>query len=301
MDAQNALNARTDLLWIVDHWADLRARLHGGGGNALTGLPGGSTEAPLPIDVHVSDLMREIEDQARFYAAVLLDEVPSEHGCDGRCVDGWIATAAEAAKAGQPVPPAPSTWDCPDRRDPITTSAMPALLGQVAERYGHFTADEHEALDFCDEAHDFRERVRRTLERPAPPTYVGPCRARGADGAGCDGELYLREGRDGGVCRECGTGFTEDEQRAWVASEMITLRLSYTETFRALKVLDLEISQRTWERWTSAGTSENPRTPKIERDDDGLYPLDAAVRLALENPKHAAKRHAFTTRVLEAA
>jgi hypothetical protein len=296
MDAQTALDARTDLLWIVERWPHLQSRLVGGGGNALTGMPSGSNEAPLPIDVAVSDLMREIEDQARFYAAVLLDEVPPEHGCDGQCARDWFAEAAKT-----PGLPAPDVWDCPERRDPITTSTMPALLGQVAERYGHFTTDEHEALDFCDEAHDFRERVRTTLERPAPPTYVGPCRARGADGDGCAGELYLREGRDGGICRECGTEFTGDEQREWVAGEMIALRLTYTETFRALKVLDLEISQRTWERWTSAGTSEKPRTPKIECDGDDLYPLDAAVRLALQNPKHATKRHAFATQILEAA
>lgn len=272
MDAQTALNARTDLLWIVDHWADLRARLHGGGGNALTGLPGGSSESPLPIDVHVSDLMREIEDQARFYAAVLLDEVPPEHGCDGRCVDAWITTAAEAAKAGQPVPPAPRTWDCPERRDPITTSTMPALLGQVAERYGHFTADEHEALDFTDEAHDFRERVRKTLERPAPPAYVGPCRVRGADSAGCGGELYLREGRDGGTCRECGTEFTEDEQRAYVRDALEERLMAPAEIVRALKIVGHEVKPGTVFKWVQRG--------RLEEAVDGLYRLADALELA---------------------
>ena len=272
MDEQTALDARTDLLWIVDRWADLRARLPGGGGHALTGLPGGSSETPLPIDVHVSDLMREIEDQARFYAAVLLDEVPPEHGCGGRCVDAWITTAAEAAKAGHPIPPAPSTWDCPDRRDPVTTSTMPALLGQVAERYGHFTADEHEALDFTDEAHDFRERVRKTLERPAPPTYVGPCRARGVDGAGCAGELYLREGRDGGVCRECGTGFTEVEQAAYVRDELEERLMTPIEIVRALKIVGHEVKPGTVFKWVQRG--------RLKEVVDGLYRLADALDLA---------------------
>lgn len=283
MDAQTALNARTDLLWIVDHWAHLRARLHGGGGNALTGLPSGSTETPLPIDVHVSDLMREIEDQARFYAAVLLDEVPPEHGCDGRCVDGWITTAAEAAKAGQPVPPAPSSWDCPERRDPITTSTMPTLLGQVAERYGHFTADEREALDFCDEAHDFRERVRRTLERPAPPAYVGPCRSRTADGAGCAGELYLREGRDGGTCRECGTEFTEGKQVAFIAGELERRLMTASEIGSALVVLGFPAPPSTVRSWIS-----RERLTPVGPGEPRLYRLAQALELAKARVERAA-------------
>ncbi|MET4222799.1 hypothetical protein [Oerskovia enterophila] len=272
MDAQTILNARTDLLWIVERWPRLQARLEGGGGNALTGMPSGSNEAPLPIDVAVSDLMREIEDQARFYAAVLLDEVPPEHGCDGRCVKTWLATATEATKADQPVPDAPSSWDCPDRRDPITTSTMPALLGQVAERYGHFTQDEREALDFCDEAHDFRERVRKTLERPAPPTYVGPCRARGADGAGCSGELYVREGRERGTCRECGTEFTRDEQLTYVRDALEERLMTPTEIVRALKIVGHEVKPGTVFKWV--------QREKLEEVVDGLYRLTDALDLA---------------------
>lgn len=283
MDAQTALNARTDLLWIVERWHRLQARLEGGGGTALTGMPSGSNEAPLPIDVAVSDLMREIEDQARFYAAVLLDEVPPEHGCDKRCVDGWIAAAAEATKTGQPVPPAPSSWDCPDRRDPITTSAMPALLAQVAVRYGHFTQDEREAIDFCDEAHDFRERVRKTLEQSAPPTYVGPCRARGANGDGCSGELYLREGRDGGTCRECGTGFTEGEQRAWVAGEMEHRLMTATEIGSALLVLGFPAPASTVRSWIG-----RERLKPVGPGEPRLYRLAKALELAKARVERAA-------------
>lgn len=272
MDAQTALDARTDLLWIVERWPRLQARLHGGGGNALTGMPSGSNEAPLPIDVGVSDLMREIEDQARFYAAVLLDEVPPEHGCDGQCVETWLAVAAEATKAVQHTPPAPSSWDCPERRAPITTSAMPALLGQVAERYGHFTADEREALDFCDEAHDFRERVRRTLERPAPPTYVGPCPARGTEGDGCAGELYLREGRERGTCRECGTEFTRDEQLDYVSDALEERLMTPAEIVRALKIVGHEVKPGTVFKWVQRG--------RLEEAVDGLYRLADALDLA---------------------
>ncbi|MFD6163723.1 hypothetical protein ACFWFR_00925 [Oerskovia sp. NPDC060287] len=277
MDAHTTLNARTDLLWIVDRWPRLQARLHGGGGNALTGMPSGSKEAPLPIDVGVSDLMREIEDQARFYAAVLLDEIPPEHGCDKRCVNGWIAVAAEATKTGRPVPPAPSSWDCPDRRDPITTSAMPALLAQVAVRFGHFTQDEREALDFCDEANDFRERVRKTLEQPAPPTYVGPCSSRGADGAGCGGELYLREGRERGTCRECGTEFTHDEQQAYISDALEERLMTPAEIVRALKIVGREVKAGTVFKWVQRG--------RLEEVVDGLYRLADALDLA-DRPRH---------------
>ncbi|MHA7132551.1 hypothetical protein [Oerskovia turbata] len=270
MDAQTALTAHDDLLWIVSHWPDLKARLHGGGGNALTGLPGGSAENPLPIDVHVSDLMREIEDQARFYAAVLLDEVPPEHGCGGQCARDWFAAAAQT-----PGLPAPDVWDCPERRDPITTSTMPALLGQVAKRYGHFTTDEREALDFCDEAHDFRERVRKTLERPAPPTYVGPCRSRTADGAGCAGELYLREGRDSGICRECGTEFTEDEQRAYIEGEIDHRLMTATEIGSALVVLGFPAPASTIRSWIG-----RERLKPVGPGEPRLYRLVEALDLA---------------------
>lgn len=60
LDRLAILGARDDLLALADLLPDLRARLATGGGNALTGMPGASAEAPLPFDVGVSDLLEDI-------------------------------------------------------------------------------------------------------------------------------------------------------------------------------------------------------------------------------------------------
>ena len=71
---REALEARDHLTYIVEQWPALLARLHVGGGNALTGMPR-HRETRLPINVYVSDLLAEITDEARTLAYVLLDEV----------------------------------------------------------------------------------------------------------------------------------------------------------------------------------------------------------------------------------
>jgi hypothetical protein len=100
----------------------------------------GTAEPRLPIDVGVSDTMRQIEDKLRFYARVLLEET-----------DDWAPT----------------------------TSTMPGLMDQVARRYGHFTSrsGERMALDFCDDAHEMRRMVSGTLAQHLPPHWQGPCPA----------------------------------------------------------------------------------------------------------------------------
>lgn len=156
IDNVTALNARDDLLWIVAHWDDLRARLRPGGGNALTGMPSGSDDGHAPIDVGISDLLMSIEDNvARFYAHILMDE---------------------------------TDWE-------PTTSAMPGLLKEVAQRYGHFTADEDPmmALGFCDDAHEWRWKAEKALEKPAPATYVGPCQGDNCAGSSTSGRAGPRD------------------------------------------------------------------------------------------------------------
>lgn len=231
VDNFTALQARDDLLWIVDHWADLRARLRPGGGNALNGMPTGTND-PAPIDLHVSDLLAEIEWRiARHYANALIDETDDQ---------------------------------------PITTSHMPTLLAQVARRYGHFTAgDQRTAHAFCDDAADYRERVRRVLERPAPPTYVGPCQTNN-----CDGELYVREHHTAGTCHECGTPFTLTEQRAWLADQLEARLMTAAELPRALKILGIDVKPGTIRKWIERGRL----TPAVDGDD--LYHLADAKRLA---------------------
>lgn len=232
VDNLTALGARDDLLWIAAHWTDLRNRLRPGGGNALTGMARGADTA-LPIDVAVSDLMHEItECVARYYARILMEETD------------WTPQ----------------------------TSHMPGLLRGVAERYGHFTtADDRTALAFCDEASDYRDRVRHTLERPAPPTPVGPCQT-----PGCEGQLYLREGRDAGRCRECGAPFTLVEQRAWLYAQFADRLMTASEITSALVVLGAPVPFSTVRSWVARGRL--PRATALT--DEPLYRLADAKALA---------------------
>ncbi|WP_372595666.1 hypothetical protein [Actinotalea sp.] len=266
-----ALNARDDLLWIADRWTQLRARLRPGGGGALNGMPrGGSPGAP--IDLHVSDLMAEIEWKvARHYGNILLDETPPQHGCSGAC-HGSPQHQHQEGCDGEHV----DADACPTPKLPITTSQMPRLLAEVARRYGHFTEDERLALDFCDDASDYRERVRKVLERPAPPVYVGPCRHMGEDGTGCVGELYVKPGKDGGSCKECGTTFTLLEQREWLEEQFDDRLMTAGEIASALVVLDVPVPMGTIKSWIA-------RRRLMEAvPGDRLYRLADARELARE-------------------
>lgn len=229
MDRVAALNARDDLYWIADHWDALRARLRPGGGNALTGVAATSDDGHAPINVRVSDLLYEIEENvARFYSRILMDETD------------W-----------QP-----------------TTSAMPALLHEVAQRYGHFTEqDDCLALGFCDDAHEYREKVHRELEQPAPATYVGPCQTDN-----CRGELYVREGHEQGTCRECGGAFTLVGQRAFLDRELEARLMTQAELPRALSILGVKVPPGTVRKWVERG--------RLGEVADGLYRLADAKALA---------------------
>ena len=255
VDNVTALNARDDWQWLVDHWTDLRGRLRPGGGAALTGVAVQSSERPSPIDLHVSDLLREIEDAARLYGQVLIEEVPPEHGCNGACTEDMTATE-----------------DCPDRVDPITTSHMPGLLAQVVERYGHFVTDDLLALDFCDQGHEFRRKARQALERPPAPTFMGPCPVRE-----CHGELYVREGQEAATCRECDTVTTVAEQREWLDGELEQRLMTAAELPRALKILGMEVHASTVRKWVQ----RERLVAAVDEGDLALYRLKDAKTLAM--------------------
>jgi len=136
IDNLAALAARDDLLAVAASWESLRARL------TPSGSKGSETKRPtpasrLPIDVAVSDLMRQVEEKARFYARVLCDDDPEF------------------------APP----------------SVMPGTLEAVAHRYGHFThrLGDRMALDFLDDAHEMRRMVAGILAQHAPRRWLGPC------------------------------------------------------------------------------------------------------------------------------
>lgn len=73
MDQLAVMGARDDLLAVADHLPDLTACLATGGGGALTGMPGGDGETPLPYDVTVADLLREIRQHTEYLERALLD------------------------------------------------------------------------------------------------------------------------------------------------------------------------------------------------------------------------------------
>ncbi|HLS01164.1 MAG TPA: hypothetical protein VK054_04175 [Beutenbergiaceae bacterium] len=137
VSVQDSLQAKADLNWIADRWGDLQARLV----PSTTPNQGGSRPAPTsrpPLNLHVSNLLFEIEQEARMLGHVLSEEVPG----------GW-----------QP-----------------RSSAMPQLLRDVAEYHGHWTTQpDHVSVPFVEWATDYRHRVTRALENPPNPQYVGPC------------------------------------------------------------------------------------------------------------------------------
>lgn len=264
-DTLAGLAARDDLLHVARRWAELRRRLHPTGGKAE-----GSRPAPAsrpPIDVGISDLLREVEEHARFLGQVLLDEVDPAHGCGGVChgsPDHTCGCEPESAVV--------LGADCPDRRDPVTTSAMPGLLKEVAARWGHFAGpdcDERLALDFCDEAHELARRVDGALGDRERPEYIGPCPT-----AECDGELFLRRDRVDGTCRECGAVFDRGTQAEFLARQFDGRLMTVAELRAALVTAGVPVPRATLYRWVSQG--------RITSEDGELYRFAEAYRLACQ-------------------
>ena len=228
VDTKTALEAHRNLRWIADHWPDLRARLHPSRGSGLNGMPGHSADPPSPIDLHVSDLMFEITEQARYWAEELVRET-----------DDWRA---------------PSWF-------------MPELLVAVADRYGHWTADEERvALEFTDWAEDYRGRVKRALERPPAPRFVGTC------GRCRQGELFLKPGQFTVKCPVCQVVRTESEQMEFVEAQLRTRLMERREIVSALMILGHPTPPRTVDTWIDRG-----RLPHVA---DGLYRVETALELA---------------------
>lgn len=244
--AQMGLDARNALLWIADQWPRLKAALIPGGGNGLNGMPRHPEEHPAPFDVHVSDLLFEIETEARALAHVLLDET-----------DDWTPT----------------------------TSAMPGLLREVAQRYGHWTSgDARTALAFLDWAEEYRGKVWSALERPAGPRYIGECPV-----SECDGELRLRDGQGAATCPECGTRTTLAEQLVYARGRFGDMLFTQSEILSALMILETPVKQSTLAKWVERGKLE----VRVDMGGDGdLYGLAEAVDLAEKSYAWRASRSA---------
>lgn len=229
IDAVTALNARDDWLWIVHHWGDLQARLRPDRGDPNAPKVSRTVEhPPLPIDPHVSDVILEITELAGWYGTALIKE------------GSWIPRDGELD--------------------------MPRRLAKVAELYGHFTADDREALDYCDSAHEFRSKVEGILNRKEPTRYVGPCPEDG-----CGGELYMAE-TEGGVCPECGEPWTLPAQFAYLRAEAEDVLMERDVLRTALVSMGYDVPFETIKTWT--------KRAKIEQPEPGLYRFGDALGLA---------------------
>lgn len=136
VSVQDSIQAKDDLLWIADRWGDLHARLvPSSTPNSGAGRPAPSSRPPL--NLHISNLLFEIEYEARMLGHTLMQET-----------HGWRPRSSQ----------------------------MPQLLRDVAEMSGHWcTQDDSVAVPFVEWATDYRNRVTRALENPPNPQYVGPC------------------------------------------------------------------------------------------------------------------------------
>ena len=184
-----------------------------------------------PLNVAVADIISEVTQHAEIYAHMLMDET------------GWVPT----------------------------TSAMPGLLREVAERYGHWMGgdDERAALDFSDWAEAYSDRVLHALNPPEKARYLGPCMV-----PNCDGELRLREDHHAGTCPACESPFTLDEYRRWLDAQFAERLMDRSEVCAALVMLGLVHTDRVHKRvenWIARGQLT---------DRGGLYSLAEAKGLA---------------------
>lgn len=132
----DSLQTKTDLQWIAHRWNDLKARLQ----PQTTPNTGGTRPTPKskpPINLHISNLLFEIEYEARMMGHTLLQETPN-----------WRPRS----------------------------STMPQLLLDVAEQHGHWTTqDDQTATTFVSWAREYRAKTEHALTNPPNPTYIGPC------------------------------------------------------------------------------------------------------------------------------
>jgi hypothetical protein len=243
LTAADGFEARNNLHHIANAWPALHAALRPGSSNALTGMPGTSPERPAPINLHISDLIHEITVETEALAHALMDETD------------WTPR----------------------------TSAMPELLLEVAEHYGHWTtADDRTAHNFADWAHDYAGRVRNALARPEPPRYIGPCGIEDANDNPCDGSLYLKPGSAMSRCRTCGAEVEEERQRDWISNEFANRTMTISDIASALVVLGCPIPIKTLQRWTLPTVRTNGKVvdPKLPAQPNGRYRVADARALA---------------------
>lgn len=207
--------AKRNIETIAGRWFDLKARLHPTSSGTKVGSRTAPTSRP-PIDLHVSDLLAEIERWARFHVQVLMDETDytPQHG--------------------------------------ITVRGM---LLDVAERYGHFvtqdwrsSTDPRTALDFTDWAHEMERKTRGVVERPEGPTYMGDC-----PNGNCEGDLYLKDGHSSMRCGECDTETSVADQQEFIHQKFVERRMTRSEVRAALAKMEFTLDIEVIHKWVQRG------------------------------------------------
>ena len=237
IDTQVALAARANMEALVILWPRLLDHLGGIAGISYEGSVTGSTEPRLPINTAVSDLLYEVEESTRFYAHVLMDETD------------WTPE----------------------------TSAMPALLVEVMDRYGHFVTgdDEKAQIDFTDTWHELRRKAEGVVsEERKSRAWFGPCPAPRAVGEdGCPGQLHAVPGSSRAACPICGTETDLVDQRKWLGDRLDAHLMTKSEIASALRI-EFEGDAPTFDTVCSW-----VRRKKLKPAEEGLYRLQEAREL----------------------
>ena len=154
--------ASNDLLEIVTLWPKLLSRLAPGGSGDTSGVH--TAAGPrMPIDVHVVDVVSEVEHWVRFWGHVLVDETD------------W--TPAKPKDGAFP--------------------SVPSIIRGIVSRIGHFTEspDEMVRLTFGDECAEKVQLIKDALsDRRRRPLHI-PCGEHGTSDLGaripCPGEYTI--------------------------------------------------------------------------------------------------------------
>ena len=114
------------------------------------------------------------------------------------------------------------------------------------------TIANHEAADeFCDELDEHLGHIRRLINRPEPPRFVGPCPAPHPElsGRACNLELRAHRKATRVTCTQCGTDHDIDEVGRQLLDGISDWWLGKDELFMTLHALGLPVTWAKLRKW----------------------------------------------------